>query len=87
MVGHVSPEAAVGGPIGKLRESDVIEIDVPARSLNVVGVDLDSRSSSTNEPYARSGALAHYALLVGSASQGAVLAGLEAASDDVRDSR
>jgi dihydroxy-acid dehydratase len=76
MVGHVSPEAAMGGPIGKLREGDVIEIDVPNRSINVVGVDLDQRTSTTREPYVRTGALAHYALLVGSASQGAVLAGL-----------
>ncbi len=77
MVGHVSPEAARGGPIGKLREGDIIEIDVPKRSINVVGVDLDQRTSATRDPYVRTGALAHYALLVGSASQGAVLAGLD----------
>ena len=76
MVGHVSPEAAVGGPIGKLREGDIIAIDVPNRSINVVNVNLDERESSTREPYVRMGALAHYALLVGSASEGAVLAGL-----------
>jgi dihydroxy-acid dehydratase len=77
MVGHVSPEAAAGGPIGKLFEGDRIEIDVPSRSINVVGVDLESRESSAHEPYVRTGALAHYAILVGSASQGAVLAGLD----------
>ena len=86
MVGHVSPEAAVGGPIGKLREGDMIEIDVPGRSINVVGVDLESRPSTTHEPYVRTGALAHYALLVGSASHGAVLAGLDSRDDEVENS-
>lgn len=82
MVGHVSPEAAAGGPIGKLREGDQIEIDVPARRINVLDVDLGTRSSSTRAPYVRTGALAHYALLVGSASKGAVLAGLDDQSTD-----
>jgi dihydroxy-acid dehydratase len=77
MVGHVSPEAAVGGPIGKLREGDIIAIDVAQRRLDVEGVDLANRESVTRAPYIRTGALAHYALLVGSASQGAVLAGLD----------
>ncbi len=80
MVGHVSPEAAVGGPIGKLREGDIIEIDVPGRRIAAPDVDFSQRDSHHREPYVRSGALAHYALLVGSASEGAVLAGLEAAS-------
>jgi dihydroxy-acid dehydratase len=77
MVGHVSPEAADGGPIGKLHEGDIISIDVENRRLEVEGVDLDARTSSYREPYVRTGALAHYARLVGSASRGAVLAGLE----------
>ena len=76
MVGHVSPEAAVGGPIAKLVEGDIIEIDVPGRSINVVGDDFAQRAVHHREPYVRRGALAHYALLVSSASQGAVLAGL-----------
>ena len=80
MVGHVSPEAAVGGPIGKLREGDIIEIDVPERRINAVDVDFAQRASHFREPYVRRGALAHYALLVGSASQGAVLAGLDVPS-------
>ncbi|HEY1761531.1 MAG TPA: dihydroxy-acid dehydratase [Acidimicrobiales bacterium] len=84
MVGHVSPEAASGGPIGKLLEGDQIEIDVPSRSINVLDVDLDRRTSSTRDPYIRTGALAHYALLVGSASRGAVLAGLDASGGDAR---
>jgi dihydroxy-acid dehydratase len=81
MVGHVSPEAAAGGPIAALQDGDVIAIDVPGRQLEVEGVDLAARPRPRREPYQRSGALAHYALLVGSASQGAVLAGLDDADD------
>ena len=77
MVGHVSPEAAAGGPIGKLLEGDIIEIDVPTRSINAIDVDFSQRVSHYREPYVQRGALAHYALLVSSASQGAVLAGLD----------
>lgn len=77
MVGHLSPEAAVGGPIAKLREGDIIEIDVPGRSINAVDVDFSQREAHFREPYSRNGALAHYALLVSSASKGAVLAGLD----------
>jgi dihydroxy-acid dehydratase len=77
MVGHVSPEAAVGGPIGKLLEGDIISIDVESRLLEVEGVDLGTRESSHREPSTRRGALAHYAKLVGSASHGAVLADTE----------
>jgi len=81
MVGHVSPEAAAGGPIAALRDGDVIAIDVPGRKLEVEGIDLAVRPRPGREPYQRSGALAHYALLVGSASQGAVLAGLDDTDD------
>jgi dihydroxy-acid dehydratase len=81
MVGHVSPEAAAGGPIAALRDGDVIVIDVPGRQLAVEGVDLAARPRPGREPYQRNGALAHYALLVGSASRGAVLAGLDDADD------
>jgi len=77
MVGHLSPEAAVGGPIAKLREGDIIEIDVPGRSISAVDVDFSQREAHFREPYSRNGALAHYALLVSSASKGAVLAGLD----------
>ncbi|MCU1489066.1 MAG: ilvD [Acidimicrobiaceae bacterium] len=78
MVGHVSPEAAVGGPIARLVEGNIIAIDIAARRLEVEGVDVDDRALSTSGAYATRGALAHYALLVGSASRGAVLAGLSA---------
>jgi len=81
MVGHVSPEAAAGGPIAALRDGDVIAIDVPGRRLEVEGIDLAARPRPGREPYQRSGALAHYALLVSSASRGAVLAGLDDAAD------
>jgi dihydroxyacid dehydratase/phosphogluconate dehydratase len=56
-------------------EEDAIAIDVPGRRLEVKGVDLPARPRTRREPY--SGALAHYALLVSSASRGAVLAGLD----------
>jgi len=75
MVGHVAPEAAVGGPLAGLRDGDVIEMDVDSRKLGVVGVDLDARLADWTppEPHYRTGVLARYALLVGSASEGAVL--------------
>jgi phosphogluconate dehydratase len=40
---HVSPEAACGGMIGKLRDGDIVRLDADAGTLEVVGVDLDSR--------------------------------------------
>ncbi len=75
MVGHVAPEAAHGGPIGLLREGDVITIDVNDRRV-YTDADLESRRSDY-QPLKRqytSGALAKYAYLVSSASQGAVTA-------------
>ena len=75
MVGHVAPEAAVGGPLAAIRDGDVIEIDVETRRLAVEGVDLAARLSdwSPLEPNYRRGVLARYAALVGSASEGAML--------------
>src|SRR6184192_399776 len=75
MVGHVAPEAAVRGPLAALRDGDVITIDVPSRKLTVEGVDIESRLTdwSPPEPHYRKGVLARYALLVGSASEGAML--------------
>jgi len=73
MVGHVAPEAARGGPIALLREGDTITIDVDQRSIHT-NADLDSRRAGW-QPRQRqynSGALAKYAFLVSSASQGAV---------------
>jgi dihydroxy-acid dehydratase len=75
MVGHVAPEAAVGGPLAAVQDGDVINIDVPSRTLDVEGVDIAARLKewSPPEPNYRKGVLARYALLVGSASEGAML--------------
>ena len=75
MVGHVAPEAAVGGPLAALQDGDIIDMDVDSRRLNVEGVDIEARMKgwSPPEPHYRKGVLARYALLVGSASEGAML--------------
>ncbi|MCX7557620.1 dihydroxy-acid dehydratase [Xanthomonadaceae bacterium JHOS43] len=74
MVGHICPEAALGGPIGKLRTGDQIVIDVQARTISTEA-DLDARPVEwTPAPRERSGALAKYAALVSPASEGAVTA-------------
>ncbi|HXV61343.1 MAG TPA: dihydroxy-acid dehydratase [Vicinamibacteria bacterium] len=73
MVGHVSPEAAVGGPIALVRDGDTVILDVDSRRLDVEA-DLDERRGAwrpPDNPYAK-GALAKYQKLVGSASEGAV---------------
>jgi dihydroxy-acid dehydratase len=73
MVGHVAPEAARGGPIGLLRNGDTITIDVDARRVDT-DADLESRRTDWQpRPHAYpSGALAKYAFMVSSASEGAV---------------
>ena len=75
MIGHVAPEAAVGGPLAAVRDGDVIEIDVDTRKLAVEGIDIKARLKdwSPPEPNYRHGVLARYAMLVGSAAEGAVL--------------
>ena len=75
MVGHVAPEAAVGGPLAALKDGDLIDMDVEDRRLAVEGVDIDGRLRdwSPPEPHYRHGVLARYAALVGSASEGAIL--------------
>src|SRR5579872_629866 len=75
MIGHVAPEAAVRGPLAALHDGDVIEIDVDSRRIGVVDVDVAARLKdwSPPEPHYRRGVLARYAMLVGSASEGAVL--------------
>ena len=76
MVGHVAPEAAVGGPIALLQEGDIVTLDIPGRQLNVKisEEDLTDRQSKWNPipPNYTTGALAKYAKLVSSASTGAV---------------
>ncbi len=73
MVGHVSPEAAVGGPIAHIKDGDQIEIDVTKRSIDV-HADLSSREKDwqPRELAYKTGVFAKYAMLVSSASQGAV---------------
>ncbi|MBI4259217.1 MAG: dihydroxy-acid dehydratase [Actinobacteria bacterium] len=75
-VGHVAPEAAVGGPIALVREGDPIVIDVDGRRLDleVEPGELDRRRQgwTAREPRYTTGALAKYARLVTSASEGAV---------------
>src|SRR5690606_18456968 len=73
MVGHVSPEAARGGPIAKLRDGDRVRIDVATRRIDV-DADLASRAATTIAPRVTTGVLAKYAHLVSSASLGAVTA-------------
>jgi dihydroxy-acid dehydratase len=75
-VGHISPEAALGGPIGLLRSGDRISIDALEREIRVdlSAAELRQRRAAWKpaRPYAQGGALAKYASLVGSASCGAV---------------
>jgi dihydroxy-acid dehydratase len=75
MIGHVAPEAAVRGPLAALRDGDVINIDVHSRTLAVENVDVEARLMDWSAPEAlyRTGVMARYALLVGSASEGAIL--------------
>jgi len=76
VVGHISPEAAVGGAIGLLRNGDRISIDAVKREirLELPAAELQRRRRAWKpaRPYALTGALAKYASLVGSASLGAV---------------
>jgi dihydroxy-acid dehydratase len=76
VVGHVSPEAAVGGAIGLLRNGDRITIDAVKRQISaeVPAAEWRRRRAAwkPRKPYATSGVLAKYARLVGSASAGAV---------------
>ena len=78
MIGHVSPEAARGGPLGLIQDGDLIEIDVENRGLQVLA-DLEPRRASWSPPAPkyRQGVLAKYAQLVSSASTGAITTPLE----------
>jgi dihydroxy-acid dehydratase len=71
VAGHVSPEAAVGGPIALLRNGDMISIDVRARTIST-NADLRQRRAQPPVKAAPQGVFAKYAALVASASQGAV---------------
>ncbi|NPA14961.1 MAG: dihydroxy-acid dehydratase [Deferribacteres bacterium] len=75
-IGHVSPEAAAGGPIGLLKDGDVIYIDIPNRKLEVElseeELEKRRREWKPPEPKVKRGYLARYAKFVTSASTGAV---------------
>lgn len=76
-IGHVSPEAAAGGPIAFVKEGDTIAIDIPRRSiaLKVSQEELNKRKENwiPKEPDIKTGYLARYAKLVSSANKGAIL--------------
>lgn len=76
-IGHVSPEAAVGGPIALIEDGDIIEIDINANTINVRLSDeeLAERRAKwqPREPKITTGYLARYASLVTSGNRGAVL--------------
>ena len=76
-IGHVSPEAAVGGPIALIEEGDIISIDIPNYSLNVKVSDEElARRKALWQPKApnvTTGYLARYAEMVTSANRGAIL--------------
>ena len=76
-IGHVCPEAAMGGEIGLLQEGDIIEIDIPNHAVNAKVSDEEfakrRESFVPHEPKVKTGWLARYARLVTSANKGAVL--------------
>ncbi len=76
MIGHVAPEAFVGGPIALVKNGDEISIDIETNTinLNVSEDELNKRRQewSPPKPNYTSGALAKFASLVGSAAQGAI---------------
>lgn len=75
-IGHISPEAAAGGPIGIIEDGDIIEIDIPNRKLEVKLSDeeIQKRMKNFTPIYKeRTPSLAKYAKLVSSADKGAIL--------------
>jgi dihydroxy-acid dehydratase len=75
-IGHISPEAAEGGPLAVVRDGDIIEIDIPAKRLQVHLTDAELKSRLAAwvkpEPKIKSGYMYRYAQMVSSASTGAV---------------
>lgn len=76
-IGHISPEAREGGNIALLQDGDIIEIDIPKRTINakVSAAEFEKRRKAWKcpAPKVKKGYLARYASLVSSAAQGAVL--------------
>jgi len=85
MVGHVAPEAFVGGPIALVKDGDEISINIEDNSVNLHVSEEELKQRSTEwrmpKPNYTSGALAKYAFLVGSAAQGAITDPNNALSD------
>jgi dihydroxy-acid dehydratase len=73
MGGHVSPEAAVGGPVAFVKDGDLVTLDVDKRRIDVAA-DLDARRDGWKAPAPRykRGVMAKYAATVSSAAAGAV---------------
>ncbi|PIU41204.1 MAG: dihydroxy-acid dehydratase [Candidatus Omnitrophica bacterium CG07_land_8_20_14_0_80_42_15] len=75
-IGHISPEAAAGGPIAIVQDGDIISMDIPKRTLDVKLSDLEIKQRLSKwrapEPKVKDGYLARYAKFVTSASKGAV---------------
>ena len=75
-IGHVAPEAAMGGPIAIVEEGDIIEIDIPEKKLNIKLEEDEIKERlkrlKVPEPKIKSGYLKYYTDLVGSADKGAV---------------
>ena len=76
-IGHLSPEAMVGGPIAVLRDGDIIDMDIPGRRLNVELSDEEINKRKTSwkppQPKITHGWLAHFAKHATSADKGAYL--------------
>jgi dihydroxy-acid dehydratase len=83
-VGHISPEAADGGPIGLVREGDSIRIDIPGRRLDVLVDEAElARRRAEHKPLTKeidSPLLRRYASQVSSAATGAVFRGIAGGS-------
>ena len=75
-IGHISPEAAEGGPIAVVQDGDIIEIDIPAKQLRLHLSDEEIKQRlkhwKSPEPRIKSGYMYRYAQMVSSASTGAV---------------
>jgi dihydroxy-acid dehydratase len=76
-IGHVSPEAAVGGPIGLIQDGDIIDIDIPAGTMSVrlteEELSVRRKAWTPRPPRYTSGWLARYAKMATSADTGAIL--------------
>lgn len=76
-IGHVSPEAAVGGPIALVEEGDIIKINIPENRLELAVSDEELARRKANwtprEPKIKTGYLARYASMVTSGNRGAIL--------------